>query len=131
MKDYIRDMFNIGEDSRIRKIFDIVATFCVVAYGWMLFYAPDMNFIVNVTKGYFNWGVPYIHQTTIFFFGIGFTILFIKDFIDEYFSDKIVGIEERYPRMTLIMNYIKFAILAVLIIWIGVLGGGQFIYFKF
>ncbi len=124
-------MFNIGEDSRIRKIFDIVATFCVVAYGWMLFYAPDMNFIVNVTKGYFNWGVPYIHQTTIFFFGIGFTILFIKDFIDEYFSDKIVGIEERYPRMTLIMNYIKFAILAVLIIWIGVLGGGQFIYFKF
>ena len=130
-KDKVRAFLHVGDNSRIRKVFDIIATFCLVAYGWMLFYAPDMQFIVDVTKGYFNFGMPYIHQTTIFFFGIGFVILFLKDYKDEYFSARIIEYAEKHPRMNVIYNYLKYAFLAVLIVWIGVLGGGQFIYFKF
>lgn len=121
----------MGDNSRIRKVFDIVATFCIVAYGWMLFNAPDMQFIVDVTKGYFNLGMPYIHQTTIFFFGIGFTILFLKDYKDEYLSARVIEYAEKYPKTTTVCNYLKYSLLAVLIVYIGVLGGGQFIYFKF
>lgn len=131
IKDKIRAVLHIGDDSRVRKITDIGLTFCLVAYGWMLFYAPNMKFIVDVTKGYFNLGMPYIHQTTIFFFGIGFVILFLKDFKDEYLSDKVVVFQGKHPKVTVVCNYIKYALLAVLIVWIGVLGGGQFIYFKF
>ena len=121
----------MADDSKVRKVLDVCMTFCLVAYGWMLFYAPNMQFIVYVTKGDFNIGMPYIHQTTIFFFGIGFMILFMKDFSDEYFSDRVIAFEGEHPKLTMVCDYLKYAILAVLIVWIGVLGGGQFIYFKF
>lgn len=130
-KDKVRDLLHIGDESKIRRILDIFITFCLVAYGWMLFYAPDMQFIVDVTKGYFYFGMPYIHQTTIFFFVIGIAILFLKDYKDEYLSDKVIAFRQKYPKMTVACNYLKYAVLSVLIVWIGVLGGGQFIYFKF
>lgn len=130
-KDSVRGLLHIGDESKIRRILDIVITFCLVAYGWMLFYAPDMKFIVDVTKGYFNFGMPYIHQTTIFFFGIGLAILFLKDYKDEYLSDKVIAFRQKYSKMIVVYNYLKYAVLSVLIVWIGVLGGGQFIYFKF
>lgn len=130
-KDKVRNLLHIGDESNVLRVLDIIMTFSLVAYGWMLFYAPDMQFIVDVTKGYFNFGMPYIHQTTIFFFGIGFAILLMKDFKDEYLSDKINALGQKYPRMTVACNYLKYALLSILIVWIGVLGGGQFIYFKF
>lgn len=131
VKDKARHWLCIADDSKIRKVLDVCMTFCLVAYGWMLFYAPNMQFIMDVTKGYFNIGMPYIHQTTIFFFGIGFMILFMKDFTDEYFSDRVIAFEGEHPKLTMVCDYLKYAILTVLIVWIGVLGGGQFIYFKF
>lgn len=131
IKDRIRTLFHISDNSNIRNVVDILMTFCLVAYGWMLFYAPDINFIVDVTKGYFNFGMPYIHPTTIFFFGIGFAILLMKDYKDEYLTDNVTAFQKKYPKMTIACNYMKYALLSILIIWIGVLGGGQFIYFKF
>lgn len=131
LKERIRSFFHISDGSSIRRAFDICITFCIVAYGWMMFYAPNMQFIIDVTKGYFNIGVPYIHQTTFFFFAIGFVLLFIKDFKDEFLTEKVVSFERAHPKLTLVYHYLRFAIMTVLIVWIGVLGGGQFIYFKF
>lgn len=130
-KKNIRNVLHIGDNSIIRKFFDVVCTFCLIAYGWMLFYAPDIQFIIGVTKGYLHLGSPYIHQTTIFFFIFGFAILFMKDFKDEYLTARILSLKYKYPRMTILFHYVMFAVLAILIVWIGVLGGGQFIYFKF
>lgn len=131
IKDYIRNLFHISDKSKFRMVLDILMTFCLVSYGWMLFYAPNMQFIVDVTKGYFNLGMPYIHQTSIFFFGIGFIILFLKDYKDEYLFDKVVLLEKKHPKLILVGNYLKYTVLSILIVYIGVLGGGQFIYFKF
>ena len=131
IKDSTRKILHIGDASIIRKIWDIIITFCLVAYGWMMFYAPDMQFIVDVTKGYFNLGSPYIHQTTIFFFVIGFVILLYKDFKDEFFVEKASAIRKTYPHAAIAWHYLKFTFIAILIVWIGVLGGGQFINFKF
>lgn len=130
-KDACRKVLHIGDTSLVRKVWDISLTFCLIAYGWMLFYAPDMQFIVDVTKGYLHLGAPYIHQTTIFFFAIGFAILLVHDFLDEYCSSRISEFENKHTKANIVWQYVRFAALAILIVWIGVLGGGQFIYFKF
>lgn len=130
-KDACRKVLHIGDTSIVRKVWDIALTFCLIAYGWMLFYAPDMQFIVDVTKGYLHLGAPYIHQTTIFFFAIGFAILLVHDFLDEYCSSRISEFENKHTKANIVWQYVRFAALAILIVWIGVLGGGQFIYFKF
>ena len=130
-KDACRKVLHIGDTSLVRKVWDICLTFCLIAYGWMLFYAPDMQFIVDVTKGYLHLGAPYIHQTTIFFFAIGFALLLVKDFKDEFCAERVASFKEKHPTFSIGWNYVKFAALAILIVWIGVLGGGQFIYFKF
>lgn len=129
-KDACRKVLHIGDTSFVRKVWDICLTFCLIAYGWMLFYAPDMQFIVDVTKGYLHLGAPYIHQTTIFFFAIGFVVLLVHDFLDEFCSSRISEFE-MHPKVNVVWQYVRFAALAILIVWIGVLGGGQFIYFKF
>lgn len=130
-KDTFRKALYVGDNSLVRRVWDICLTFCLIAYGWMLFYAPDMQFIVDVTKGYFHLGAPYIHQTTIFFFATGFAILLIHDFLDEYCASRIREFKDMHPKANTIWQYVLFASLAILIVWIGVLGGGQFIYFKF
>ena len=109
------------------RIVNIVITFILAAYGWMLFYAPDLNTAIEITKGYFHPGMPYIHQTTIFFFFVGFAILFLKDLKDEFWPNKQLLLSSRH----IVVRYLTFAALAVLIVSIGVLDGGQFIYFKF
>lgn len=111
----------------IRKVISIIITFVLVAYGWMIFYAPDFQTVKGITKGYFHLGVPYIHQTTLFFFIIGFLILMLKELKDEYLPEK----KWLFESDNAIIRYISFALLAVIIVLFGVLGGGQFIYFKF
>jgi D-alanyl-lipoteichoic acid acyltransferase DltB (MBOAT superfamily) len=128
-KNSIWDLAHINETSRFRKVVDITLTFILVSYGWMIFYAPNVDFIIGVTKGYLNLGMPYIHQTTIFFFVIGLLILCIHDIKQE------IRINNQYtessPIKLHLANYIKYVALTILIVWIGVLGGGQFIYFQF
>ncbi len=116
-----------NKTSGIRKGIDIILTFILVSYGWMIFYASDFHTIKEITKGYFHLGSPYIHQTTIFFFIIGFLILLLKELKDEFLPDKKWFFDSKYP----IIRYTSFAILSAIIVLFGVLGGGQFIYFKF
>lgn len=114
------------EDGIFRRILNICITFVVVSYLWMIFWAPDFETVIGITKGYFNLGTPYIHQTTIFFFIIGFIFLFIKDFMNEFFPQKRCFLNSSRA----IIRYISFAIVCVLILLTSV-GGGQFIYFQF
>ncbi len=93
----------------------------------MIFYVPDINTAIEITKGYFHLGIPYIHQTTLFFFAIGFLILFVKDFKDEFMPNKHFLLNSK----SVAVRYVSFAFLTVFIVLVGVLGGGQFIYFKF
>ena len=117
----------VNPDGGFKRFVDIVLTFIIVSYGWMIFYVSDFSIAIEITKGYFHLGVPYMHQTTIFFFIIGFLLLFIKDFKDEFTPNKHFLLESKYVPV----RYVSFALLSVLIVLIGVLGGGQFIYFKF
>ena len=117
----------INPDGGLKRFVDIVLTFIIVSYGWMIFYVSDFSTAIEITKGYFHLGTPYIHQTTLFFFAIGFLILFVKDFKDEFLPDRHYLLESK----CIAVRYVSFAFLAVFIVLVVVLGGGQFIYFKF
>ena len=114
-KDKCRNVLRIGDKSLGRKVWDIAITFCIVAYGWMLFYAPDMQFIVDVTQGYLHLGAPYIHQTTIFFFAMSFALLFVKDFKDEFLAERVAAFRDKNPKFTTGWDYVKYAALAILL----------------
>lgn len=117
----------LNPEGGFKHLVDIIITFVIVSYGWMIFYVSDFSAAIEITKGYFHLGVPYVHQTTLFFVAIGFMILFIKDFKDEFMPDRHYLLESK----SVAVRYVSFAFLAVFIVLTGVLGGGQFIYFKF
>ena len=123
----IWNALKVNPEGGFKRFVDIVLTFVIVSYGWMIFYVSDFSTAIEITKGYFHFGMPYVHQTTLFFFAIGFFILLVKDFKDEFMPDRHFLLESRYVPV----RFVSFAFLAVLIVLIGVLGGGQFIYFKF
>lgn len=114
-------------DENLKKNVRRIITFVVVSYLWMIFRTSDFGVAMEITKGYFRGGTPYIHQTTMFFFAIGFLLLFIKDFKDEFYPDRHYFLESRH----LWARCLSFASLVILIILVGVIGGGQFIYFQF
>ena len=120
-------LFNrMGAINKLGRWLNILVTFILVLYGWMIFYAPDMQTVLGITKGYLHLGSPYIHQTTFFFLAIGFLILFIKDWKDEFYPDKHWFLYSK----NMGIRYVSFASLVAIIVLFGVLGGGQFIYFK-
>lgn len=112
---------------RIRQIASILLTFFLVSYLWMIFYSADFNTILGITKGYFHKGPLFVDPTTLFFFAIGFLLLLVKDVKDEFFPNSHFLLESKH----VVVRYFSFAAIIVLIVTIGVLGGGQFIYFKF
>ena len=126
-RDNLWCRFTSNAFNRLRTLFNIALTFVTATYLWMIFRISDFSQIIEITKGYFKGGSLYIHPTTIFFFAIGFLILFAKDFKDEYFPNKHFLLDSKYT----VVRYASFAALAALIVFIGILGGGQFIYFQF
>lgn len=117
----------VQKESTIYKVVNVIITFCLVAYAWLIFKVTDMHAVWEITKGYFKSGSLYIHQTTIFFFAIGFVILLFKDWKDEYMPEKHYFL---YAKSSM-MRYLSCVSLIVIILLIGVLNGGQFIYFQF
>ncbi len=120
------DKVNISEEGVFRRILNIFITFVIVSYLWMIFRSPDFATVVGITKGYFHLGRPYIHQTTIFFFVLGFAILLFKDFLAEFFPKKHWFMNSK----KVVVRYFSFVIILIIIILTSV-GDGQFIYFKF
>jgi len=117
----------INENSAFRRVLNIFITFVIVSYLWMIFYAKDFSMVLGITKRYFVSGKPYIHQTTIFFFVIGFLILLLKDLKDEFLPGKRWLLNSNKVGV----RYLSFVALLFVIIFCGILGGGDFIYFKF
>lgn len=119
--------FKMTKESVGYRLVNILITFVLCSYAWMIFRMNRLGDVVEITRGYFRGGGLYIHQTTIFFFLIGFVILFAKDFKDEYYPDKHFLLNSRFVAV----RYCSLVSLVLLIILLGVLGGGQFIYFQF
>ncbi len=72
-------------------------------------------------------GTLFIDKTTLFYAFFALFILLFKDFRDEYFPKKFLLFENR----SIVIRFLSYAFILILIVSIGVLDSGQFIYFQF
>lgn len=126
-QDALLAKLKMAKNSVGYRMVNMLITFVLCSYAWMIFRVSEWHEAVEITYGYFRGGSLYIHQTTIFFFLIGLMVLLAKDFKDEYYPDKHFFLNSRF----IAVRYCSVVCMALVIILFGVLGGGQFIYFQF
>jgi alginate O-acetyltransferase complex protein AlgI len=78
-------------------------------------------------KIFFERGNLYFDKTTLAYASIGIIMLLLSDFRDEYFPKKLLLFNNKH----LVIRFSSYLCVALLILWIGILNGGQFIYFKY
>ena len=80
-----------------------------------------------ITKIFSFEGSLFMDPSTLFYAAIMLVILFFKDFRDEFFPDKF----KLFYSKNIVVRFASYLIILFLIINMGVLDSGQFIYFKF
>ncbi len=113
----------------IIPVIKMIRTYLLVALGLILFRSSGIEQTVSIlSKIFTDWGSLFIDSTSLMNAAICITILFVKDIRDEYLTKTALisqGIISRYRYELTVAAY------AILILFFGVLDGGQFIYFKF
>ena len=114
-----------------RSVSKMAGTFMLVALGLIIFRAATVEdaFII-FQKIVCDHGSLYMGMEAIVALGYGFIALFFlafKDFTDEYFPNKFLF----YNNRNVVIRYIAYVVTIIMILSIGVLDGGQFIYFQF
>lgn len=118
----------IGKSWLVRTL-KICITFLLVNFAWVFFRMPNLTSAVNVvTKVFTNFGTPDFTGLDIFgkiILVIGIFILLFKDFKDEFFSSNCSFLQV-WP-----IRWAIYIALFVMILTLGVLDSGQFIYVNF
>jgi alginate O-acetyltransferase complex protein AlgI len=114
---------------KVNRLLQIVFTFSLACFAWIFFRAENFTnaqiIISNILK---MKGPLYIGDPSAFLYAlIGIGILFLTDFKKEYYRGSFTFMN--HPSM--FVRYATYTSLILLILAIGVLDGGQFIYFQF
>ena len=111
------------------RIGRIVITFLLVNIAWVFFRMPNINDAFTMIGCMFtNIGTPDLSSMDIFvklIILVSLPILLFKDLRDEFFSKKLEFFNKVFVRWSV------YIILFVMIVAIGVLDSGQFIYVNF
>ncbi len=111
---------------RFRNILNIIITFWLLSFSRIFFRANGFTSALDIIRRIFTVsGEFFIGDIGSFVYSlIGILILFIKDLIDEKNID-LLSIQSR-P-----FQFLRYSLIVIIIILIGVFDGGQFIYFQF
>lgn len=82
---------------------------------------------VVMSKIFTNHGALFVDLTTLGYAGLMIVILAFKDFRDEFFPNKFKLFESKH----IAVRFISYIFILFVVINMGVLDAGQFIYFKF
>jgi len=122
-------LLRIRESSGWFQAFQIFTTFLLACLAWIFFRATSMSDALLIIRRIFTFKGPLFTDTVSMmayaFFGIGFLLIF--EIRKEFFPGKFDLLNS--PRW--LVRQISCAVLLILILMIGVLDGGQFIYFQF
>ena len=120
--------YNLDKNS-IYIFTSMVFTYVLFAISEVIGRGTDINDAFNIFYRIFTTsGNLYIGTVThLIFIIFGLMLLFIKDFTDEYYPDRFLLFENKYKAVRIL----SFSMVFILILLIGVLDGGQFIYFQF
>ena len=111
------------------KTIKIFITFFLVNFAWIFFRMPTLAEAWGVVQRIFD----YHSSLTIFngdmrkYICIAITILFMKDFKDEFFQNHISFLHSKKK----VLRWSTYLLLIFLILYIGVFGSDQFIYTSF
>lgn len=108
------------------NVLRVLLTFTIVNFAWIFFRLPDINDVFTVIgKIFTNKGNLFI-EPTLFLAIASLAIMVVKDSCDQ-FGAKIKLLNSKYA----VVRYLSVALLIGYILLLGVLDGGQFIYFQF
>ena len=117
--------------SWLGKSIKIVITFLIVNFAWIFFRMPTLADACSVIARMFDPTLPMSvflpKATDILFIFTGITMLFLKDFCDEYHTSRLVLFDShnRYVR------WAAYFTVFFMIMLTGVFGADQFIYVNF
>jgi len=119
--------FNL-KNNFIYTVFSILFTFLLFAISEVFIRAITIDDSLLVFKKIlFERGPLFMDMTTWAYSFIGIAILLLSDFREEFFSEKL----KFFNNGNIIVRFGAYLCIALMILWIGVLNGGQFIYFQF
>lgn len=123
---YGKKIKEINNRFSLANILRVLLTFAIVNFAWIFFRIPDIHDVFTVIgKIFTDCGNLFIEPTLFLAFG-SFAILLVKDCVDQ-FGFKARLLKSKYA----VVRYLSVSFLIAYILLLGVLEGGQFIYFQF
>ncbi len=117
-------------DNRIwYTIFGIIMTYLLFSFSLLFGGATGSlseSFIV-IKKIFLDSSTLFMNKTVLLYASIGLSMLFLSEFRDEFFPDKLLLFRNR----NVVVRWISYFFVLVIIALAGVFEGSEFIYFKF
>ncbi len=110
----------------IANVLRVLLTFTIVNFAWIFFRLPDIDDVFVVMGKIFNDHGKLFLEPTLYLGVVSLVILIVKDSCDQ-FGAKLKLFNSKYA----VVRYFSVALLISYILLLGVLEGGQFIYFQF
>ena len=108
--------------------FGISLTFVLFAISQIFSRASDLQDALLVFNKIFTQAGPiFMDKSTLTYAIFGLFVLLTKDFVEEFFPDKLSLFNNKY----LIVRYISYLVVVFIILYLGVLNSDQFIYFQY
>ena len=128
LQKYFRNSLKIHKNSKLRIVFNILLTFSLVTFSWIFFRAQNLNEAFEIVgKLFTSHGPVFYKPSELVFAMISLGSLIILDLKAEYFNHKFSVIHN--GKFLIRAGAVVAIILMILIL--GVLDGGQFMYFQF
>jgi D-alanyl-lipoteichoic acid acyltransferase DltB (MBOAT superfamily) len=124
-----RKRMHIRKSSGYAMTFNILLTFILVSFAWILFRASSLHEALSIIEKIFtNHGAVFNPDWQIVLYGVfGIFILLGIEIIQEYLTKSILP----FIHKSWFIEEFVYAVLVITILMIGVFDGGQFIYFQF
>jgi D-alanyl-lipoteichoic acid acyltransferase DltB (MBOAT superfamily) len=125
----IRNRFHIKKASSYYIIYQVLLTFALVSFAWIFFRADSINEAISIIRKILTSSGPVFYESPAYliFPIFGIISLIAIDYKQEYYNGRWSILYNKYP----IIRIAGIVFIVMTILLIGVLDGGQFIYFQF
>lgn len=119
---------HISNKFSFTNLLRLAVTFTIVNFAWIFFCVSDMGDVMMIFKKIFTEpGRLFLDADTLVYAFMFAVLIFIVDFVEEYFSGKVKLMSSKYA----VVRWVTYVVMIVMILLFGVLDGGSFIYFQF
>jgi hypothetical protein len=128
-RDKFDELIGLNKFPKLKSFLQILTTFALSCFAWIFFRANNLKDALNIIKRIFTVKGPlsYENSSILIFAFFGILFLLAVELKKEYHRGNF---SFTHNKSWLVRNF-TYATLIILILLIGVLDGGQFIYFQF